>query len=144
MTKIPSRPGFVVDASVVLKWFSQSSEEDLKSALRLREDYRKRDIDILAPNLLIYEAVNVLRYKDIVEDMIAKAVASLYAMDILVPVGPDTMTEAIRLARRFDVTVYDSVYLSLALSCGCRLLTADRQFFRKLSKMPGMMHISGY
>lgn len=144
MTLKSGRPSFVVDASVVLKWFSQADEEDLKAALRLREDYRKRDIDLLAPELLICEAANVLRYMDVVEDVIEKAVASLFAMDFLVPVGKDTMTEALKLARRFDVTVYDAVYFALALGCGCRMVTADRQFIRKLTDIPIALHISAY
>lgn len=139
-----SRPCYVIDASVALKWFSQAGEEDLKAALRLRNEYREQEIDLLAPELLIYEAANVLRYKDVAEDMVEKAVASLYAMDFFVPMGKDAMLEAVNLARRFDTTVYDSASLALALRSGCRLITADRQFLRKLAGMPVVLHISSY
>jgi predicted nucleic acid-binding protein len=138
------RPGFVIDASVALKWFSQAGEEDLKAALRLRGDYQERKIDLFAPELLIYEAANVLRYKDIAAEVVEKAVSSLYAMDICIPVRLDTMAEAVRFARRFDVTVYDSVYFAFALASGCRMITADRQFLRKIADMPGTLHLSSY
>jgi predicted nucleic acid-binding protein len=138
------RPGFVVDASVVLKWFILAEEEELQSAYLLRNDYKDRAVDLFAPDLLIYEVANVLRYKNIPAEIIEKALASLYAMDFLVPVRHKTMTEAVRIARRFDVTVYDSIYISLALACGCRMVTADLHFIQKLKNMPGVLHISEY
>jgi len=61
---IPGRRRYVTDASVVLKWFSNIGENDLKKALKLREDFRRRKIDIYAPELLIYEIANVLRFKE--------------------------------------------------------------------------------
>ena len=49
------RRKFVADASVILKWFSKFGEDDLQKALQLREDFRKRRIDLFAPELLMYE-----------------------------------------------------------------------------------------
>ncbi|MCP8316550.1 MAG: type II toxin-antitoxin system VapC family toxin [archaeon] len=50
----------VVDASVVAKWFVE--EEYSINALQLRDDYVNRSIDIAAPELLLFEVINSLRY----------------------------------------------------------------------------------
>jgi predicted nucleic acid-binding protein len=139
------RMKFVVDASVILKWFSQEREKDHENALRIREDFRARKIDLYAPGLLIYETANVLRYKETLkDDLVLKAIDSIYAMDILIPVNLQIMKNALKLARQFEITVYDSAYLSCAQYSGCYLITADKRFYQKLKDVPGILYISGY
>jgi len=136
---------FIIDASVILKWFSKDREKDLEKALQIREDFRDRKIDLFAPELLIYEIVNVLRYKEsLKDDLILKAIDSIFAMDILIPVSIQIMKDALKLARKHNITVYDSTYISFAQHTGCYFITADNKFFRKLKYMPGIMFISGY
>lgn len=134
---------FIIDASVILKWFSEDREKDLEKALQIREDFRARKIDLFAPELLIYEIVNVLRYKKTLkDDLILKAIDSIFALDILIPVNLQIMKDALKLARKHNITVYDSTYLSLARHSGCYLITADKKSFQKLKDLPGIMLIS--
>ncbi|MDD1745106.1 MAG: type II toxin-antitoxin system VapC family toxin [Candidatus Methanoperedens sp.] len=44
---------FVLDASVVIKWFSE--EEYTDRALKLRDDFFKGDIELVVPDLILYE-----------------------------------------------------------------------------------------
>ena len=142
---IPGRRRYVTDASVVLKWFSNIGENDLKKALKLREDFRRRKIDIYAPELLIYEITNVLRFKEALnEKLIHNAISSIYDMDILLPVNLQIMTTAVALARKYNITVYDSSYLSFAQIAGCQLITADRKLYQKMKDVPGIIFISEY
>jgi len=139
------RRNYVIDASVVLKWFSQSGENDIDKSIQLREDFRERNIDLYAPDLLIYEIVNVLRYKRVLnEDIILKAISSIYDMDILLPVNPGVMSRAVTIARQYHITVYDSSYLSFAQSVGCHLITADNKLYQKIKGLPGVIFISDY
>lgn len=142
---IPGRRRYVTDASVVLKWFSQAGESDLEKALQLRDDYMKRKIDIYAPELLIYEIANVLIFKETLkEELINRAISSIYDMDILLPVNHRIMTTAVTLARKYSITVYDSSYVGLAQIAGCYLITADKKLFQKIKMLPGILDISGY
>jgi len=50
----------VADASVVVKWFVEEDYTD--EALRLRDDYVERALEIASPDLLPYEVLNALRY----------------------------------------------------------------------------------
>lgn len=139
------RRNYVIDASVILKWFSQAGESDLDKALQLREDFRERNIDLYAPELLIYEIANVLRYKKILnEDIIHKAISSIYDMEILMPVNAGIMTQAVTIARQYHITVYDSSYLGFAQSVGCHLITADKKLYQKIKELPGIIFVSDY
>lgn len=139
------RMRFVIDASVILKLFTKDRESDLEKALQIREDYRTRKIDLFAPELLIYEMTNVLRYKEALQDeIVLKAISSIYSMDILIPVNLQIMKDAFCLAREHDITIYDSTYLSCAQYSGCFLITADKKNFQKFKGVPGILFISEY
>jgi len=114
-------------------------------ALQLRNDFRERKIDLLCPELLIYEIANVLRYKeDLEERLILKAIISIYEMEILMLVNQKIMESAVRLALEYGITVYDSTYLSFAQQLGCHLITADKKLFQKIKDLPGIIYISEY
>jgi len=143
--KFKERMKYAVDASVILKWFTQDRESDLEKALQLRKNFKERKIDLLCPELLIYEIVNVLRYKDDLEEkLILKAILSIYEMEILISVNQKIMENALRLARKYGITVYDSTYLSFAQNLGCHLITADKKLFQKIKYLPGIIYISEY
>ena len=142
---LTARKRFVTDASVILKWFSRSGESDLKRALQLRDDFRSRKIDLYSPDLLIYEIANVLRYKETLkEELIYRAVSSVYDMDILLPVNLSIMISAVVLARKYGITVYDSCYVSFAQIAGCPLVTADKKLYQSIKELPGILYISEY
>lgn len=142
---IPGRRRFATDASVILKWFSNTGESDLEKALELREDFGRRKIEIYATELLIYEIANVLRYKNVLhEKLIHKAITTIYDMDILLPVSPQIMTTAVILAQKYSITVYNSTYLGFAQIAGCQLVTADKKLYQKIKDMPGIIFISDY
>ena len=142
---IPGRRRCVTDASVVLKWFSQAGESDLEKALQLRDDFMKRKIDIYAPELLIYEIANVLRFKKTLkEELINRAISSIYDMDILLPVNHRIMTTAVTLARKYSITAYDSSYVGFAQIAGCYLITADKKLYGKIKELPEIIFIGEY
>jgi len=51
---------YVIDTSVVVKWFIE--EKDSNKAIKILEYYKLGELTIVAPDLVIYEFVNVLRY----------------------------------------------------------------------------------
>ena len=53
---------FVIDASVITKWYIQ--ENLSKSAENIREDYITGKISLLAPTLLPYEVLNATVYSN--------------------------------------------------------------------------------
>ena len=51
---------YVLDASVILKWFLQ--ERDSHLALDFKERYLAGEISIALPDLILYELANALRF----------------------------------------------------------------------------------
>jgi predicted nucleic acid-binding protein len=136
----------VPDTSVVCKWYLHEQEPGREQALALRRAHLERRVILIAPDLLPYEVVNVLRYKpgwDAVA--IAQAVDSLFAfgMDI-VPVSPALLKLAVTLACDHDVAVYDACFVALARECAGDFLTADERLLRQLAALPYVHHFAAY
>ena len=51
---------YVLDASVVIKWFSEEEYTDI--AVKLRDGFFKGCNELVVPDLLLYEVSNALRY----------------------------------------------------------------------------------
>ena len=127
--------GYVVDASVAVKWL-------------VEEDHSAEAVDLLnsgstfvAPTLVYAEAANALwamhRRGDIVADDLAEAVEVLRAMPVSHPVSMGQLTSAAaRLAADLDHPVYDCFYLALAVQTQYPVVTADARFLGKVRGHP--------
>jgi predicted nucleic acid-binding protein len=115
----------VVDASVAVKWFLP---EELASEARqlLAPEYQ-----LLAPDLLWPELGNALwkkhRRREVDQRTATRLFQDLFRVPIEYHASRQLATPALELAIRHGVTVYDALYLALAVGSGCRLVTADRR-----------------
>ncbi len=119
---------YVVDASVVLKWFVD--EEDSGAACELRDRFLDGQIELAAPDLLVYEIAHVLlRKKGLGPAEIRDALSMISRVDLTVsPLDIDQMTLAVDLASSTGTSVYDATYLALAVRLRWSLVTADQKF----------------
>ena len=138
--------GFVLDTSVVLKWFSEYGENDLDRAFRIREYLLEGAAHFTVPELLFYELGNALRYnprfstKDVNE-----AIDSVFDMELKVAkIDKGIMEDAIALAFKYHITVYDAYFLGLSRAEGRPLITADYKFFKKMKGYKGIIKLSEY
>ena len=93
---------YVLDSSVIIKWFSEEENTDL--ALMFREGFLEGNVDIIVPDLQIYEIANALRFnKKLTSADVANAVNSLIdiGINIVVPTK-DVISSAIGIAFQFD------------------------------------------
>jgi len=102
-----------VDASVVIKWFK--AEAYSEDALRLRDDYVSRSVDVASVELLPFEVLNALRWNPTVDaDTLRRASGALHGYGLWLHTLEGELAEHIvenSLAR--GITIYDSSYLSL-------------------------------
>ena len=127
--------GFVVDASVAVKWLI--TENHSEQAARLLEG----DQVLVAPALLYAEAANALwalaRRGDIASADVRDAVAVLADAPIHVPSSMrQLMPAAARLTSDLEHPVYDCFYLALALQEQRPVVTADRRFYSVVRAHP--------
>ncbi len=127
--------GFVVDASVAVKWLVQ--EPLSEQAAKLLED----DLPLVAPGLIYAEAANTLwaiaRRGNISAVDVREALDLLADAPLAVP-SPmkQLMAAAARLASDLDHPVYDCMYLALALQEQRPVITADHRFYSVVQSHP--------
>ncbi|MEK6373717.1 MAG: type II toxin-antitoxin system VapC family toxin [Acidobacteriota bacterium] len=117
----------VVDASVAFKWFSK--EVHSAAASRLFDG----EAVLCAPDLIGPELGNAL-WKKIrrAEITAADAIEIIGAFGrIGVEIYPTAvlLPSALKLAVNLDCTVYDCLYLALAVAKNCALVTADQRLY---------------
>jgi len=122
----------IADASVVYKWYV--TENETREALDLLEDFNSGIEKLAVPDLILYELANALRYsRKLNASDVASALENFTSLgiEVITPNGA-LLKEAVRLAMGHDITVYDAVYVALAKSLGCELITADKKLLHKL------------
>lgn len=120
----------VVDASVVIKWFVP--EIHAHNALHLLT----KEIELLAPQLISAEVGNILWKKWRLGELDADAARGIivdFKRSPLQIQNPDNLLEeAWAIAGLYRRSFYDSLYLALAKTHGCRFVTADLKLFNSL------------
>lgn len=134
----------VLDASVVVKWFSGRREPDLDKALKLREEILEGSRSVYVPDLLYYELSNVMRYHPGFSlNDVSETVASLFDMGFqLHRPTAESILRAVELGFEHDVTVYDASYLALAEIKDCTLVTADLKFYERVKRLKCVVRLS--
>ena len=124
----------VLDASVVVKWFVD--EEGTDEALRVRKRYVEGEVEVIAPELILFETLNTLRYKRLFTESEVKRIAeSLDAYGLnLYSLRGEYAAQAIGVAFENNITVYDAAYVSLAIHEGIQMYTADLELIRRLAE----------
>ncbi len=114
----------VIDASVALKWVAV--EEDSAAAEALLDE------PLLAPDFLLVECANVLwtkvRRQVWTRDEAHGALAMIRSARIELFPAASYIDAAQSIAFEVAQTVYDSLYLAVALAERATLVTADRRF----------------
>ena len=125
---------FVVDASVVVKWFVPEIHSDAaRRLLTLSHEY-------FAPDLLFAETANTIWKKIRRGELTAEHGRRL--VDDIGRAALDTVPcrvlalDAHELAHATDRTVYDSLYLALAIRLKTRMLTADERLEAAVTALP--------
>ena len=123
----------VVDASLVLKWLIE--EEDSEQADDLLQRWRDEGVQLIAPHLMVFEAVNALHQRVLSDHFTVQRAASivddLISSEITLHDDPPIHRRALELANLLGQrAAYDAHYLALAERRECDLWTADARFHR--------------
>ena len=127
---------YVLDASVVMKWFVE--EEYTKKALIFRDRYEAGVFELCCPDLILFEISNVMSFKqDIDNEEINEAINTIFdlEMEIVAPTL-DLPRKSVSLSREKSISVYDSVYVALANKLDYQFITADEKLYNSIKDFP--------
>lgn len=114
----------VIDASVAVKWFL--TEAGSAEARGLRDAHKLGDVLLIAPEFILAETLNTLRYKG---RELRLALETLTSEQMhLVRFDTRLLASACELALEHDLSIYDSLYVAVANRYGAELITADTDF----------------
>jgi predicted nucleic acid-binding protein len=125
----------VIDTSVALKWYIP---ESFSSEAKL---YLARRIDRHAPDYLLSEAASVLLKRVRPRQArlrLARAeahmvLAALKTAPIVFHETRPLIDPALALAEEIGASLYDGLFLALALQLGGRIVTADAKLFKRIA-----------
>jgi predicted nucleic acid-binding protein len=125
---------FVVDASLVIKWFvPEIHSEAARRWLGASHDY-------VAPDLLFSEAGNAVwkkvRRKELNEHEGRQLVLDLKHVAIETVATRSLLQDALALALTAGITVCDAMYLTLAVRLETEVITGDYRFAEKIAEHP--------
>lgn len=128
----------VVDASVAAKWFLPAKNETLSDeAFRLLRLHAEGEIAFVVPDLFWAETANLL-WKAVRLGRCTKVAAETALMSLKERKFPTVSSLALLevafgIAVAFDRTVYDSLYVALAIDLKGQFVTADERLANALA-----------
>jgi predicted nucleic acid-binding protein len=128
----------VLDASVAAKFvFPVTGEALVEQSIELFDSYRLGKTNLLVPDLFWGEMGNVawkgvrqLRWpRSVAED----AISRLQAENFPTASSRALITDAVSIALNYQQSVYDSLYVALAVATGSTMISADERLVSALA-----------
>jgi predicted nucleic acid-binding protein len=124
----------VIDASVCLKWvFEEEDSDKARNLLNLSEN---KKILLLAPTIWEYEIVNGFASAVVKEKLSFDKSKKL--MGLVLEAKPemisisDLLSECLSNSKKYDISAYDSAYVTLAKENKIILISADAKLVKKI------------
>lgn len=131
----------VLDASVIAKWYLK--EKYSEEALNLRDNYVSGRITIAVPALLEYEVLNTLKYSGAYSEQELTDIArslNKYGFEWY-RLKNKLKEETIKIATKYNITIYDASYLALSTLIKATFFTADDELLSKISELKTAKHL---
>jgi len=126
--------GYVVDASVLVKWFLHEKEADRDRALALRDLHISGRSTIYVPELAFLEVLNAIRFSSKADEEDGEtALETLQDLNLEAKsASGDLLRKTNAIAWAYKITIYDALYVALAEQIGYPVITADEVMIKKL------------
>ncbi len=129
-----TRSPLVVDASVAAKWIKPEIHSNHAT------DILQGPYTLLAPDLLWPEVGNILwksvQRQEITPVEAREGLRTLLRYPLVVVPGQSLIPTALEIALQYRQTVYDALYVVLATTRDCQLVTADSLLHTGLQSTP--------
>ena len=146
LIKEGSKNKYILDTSVIIKWYSHENEDDLDQAMLFYQQVRENKVIIISLDLMVFELLNffICRLK-LPKDKLSKILSEIYDILFIINSNKALHEEAYEIANILKDTIYDSSFVALSVKLQYPLFTADSKLC-KAAKANGydVFHISDY
>ncbi len=126
---------YILDTSVVIKWFHTSGENHTIQARKLWKDLSEGEVEIILPDILPLELLNAfIKGKSASTERSYAILVEFYKLPLtIVDVSLPVLEIAAELMEQYNLTSYDAYFLALAHYEGCKLISNDQKAHRQIN-----------
>lgn len=127
---------YVIDSSVIVKWFSSFNEEYYVNAIGILEAYKEDKLSIYIPELAIYEVMNALRYNpNFDENEVNTILENLLVLNLkIINVNRELLALILKIAYEDEITIYDAAFVAISGIYKIPLITANPKHHSIINK----------
>ena len=135
---------FVLDASVVTKWYVPEVLGD--KAVKLKKFIEEKARPVAVPRYFFIEIANILWKKTSLTKELSRRDAqsiffSIQDLPLYIIEDRELLLKAIELALDYSISVYDALYLAAALDSRATLVTADSALAKRFAHSNMKKHV---
>jgi len=125
-----SKEIFILDSSVIFKWFYSENEGSVEAARILYEKAVSRNFHILSPELLIYELINVFRFRTKISvSLLEDIIREIFSILIFLKLDYQSYIKAYDISIKMNSSVYDCIYITMSDKYKAPFITADKKLY---------------
>lgn len=126
---------YVVDTSVVVKWFNQENESKIEIAHQIYKDMLNDLIVLIVPSLLPIELINALKKgKNMPIPAIKNSVHDLFSLPLVITdQSQTTLEQTAEIMEMYNIAAYDALFVATAKDADCKLISDDTKSHGKIT-----------
>ncbi|HLW76671.1 MAG TPA: type II toxin-antitoxin system VapC family toxin [Bryobacteraceae bacterium] len=138
----------VLDASVAVEWFLPGTDREVaRRAGELLKASQRSEVECIVPDFFWAEVGSVfakaVRQKRWSPSKVSRALRDLGALEIATEPSRPLLAPAMNLALSYGQSVYDTMYVAVALKQQIEVVTLDLRLFNALSARYPVRWLSG-
>lgn len=136
---------YILDSSVIIKWFSHKNEKYVEKALVILNLLKEGRVKIFIPELSFYEISNSLRFNNnFTSDDVSKIVKVIFDLELsILFLNREVIEKALEFAYKEKITVYDAVFIALSYILKIPLITANPKH-QKITKIRNIIPLENF
>ena len=126
---------FVLDTSVIVKWFHQEDESHVKQALQILQELQDEKITIILSSLVIVELLNALvKGGHFSQNEVKITLQKLFKLPLIFHDKNLHLIETTaEFMSKYNITSYDALFLAMAKQEKCKLISDDNKGHGKIT-----------
>lgn len=126
---------FVVDTSVIVKWYNQTNEFRTEQAHQILLDLKAEKVAIIVPDIAALELLNVLvKSKFLSINKVKNTIKHLFSLPIVIKeVSRTILDQTTEIMGTYQISAYDALFVATAKDENCKLISDDTKSHGKIT-----------